>query len=383
MKTLVGIALCCFPLHLLAQDSVAVKPFQVTGYVKDMQSLTFNNDFSELITGNLIHNRLNFRFKPVKGFTAAMEMRNRFFWGEEVKLTTDFPAGLKYSSEWADLSVAWVETESMVLYTNIDRLWMEYASDVWNVRIGRQRINWGITTTWNPNDLFNTYNFLDFDYEERPSADALKGQYMLGSMSHLELAVSRSGSPIDKTIAAVRYFTNYRNYDLQFLAGWYLDQPTVGLGWSGSLGNTGFKGEGQYFIQQGTFQSQLNLALEADYIFSNGWYISGGGLFNSRGLDEPVDTWDVTSLQLSPLNPMPTKWNLTGAFSKAATPLLTFSAGAVYAPQTNLLIVLPSARYNLATNLDIDLVWQSFFAEKNSGFDALSHRAFVRFKWSF
>ncbi|MFN8690052.1 MAG: hypothetical protein ACK5XL_08630, partial [Cyclobacteriaceae bacterium] len=130
-----------------------------------------NNDFSQLITGNLIHNRLNFRFKPVKGFTAAMEMRNRFFWGEEVKLTPDFPAGLKYSSEWADLSVAWVETESMVLYTNIDRLWMEYASDVWNVRIGRQRINWGITTTWNPNDLFNTYNFLDFDYEERPSAD--------------------------------------------------------------------------------------------------------------------------------------------------------------------------------------------------------------------
>ncbi|MFN8691251.1 MAG: hypothetical protein ACK5XL_14735, partial [Cyclobacteriaceae bacterium] len=216
-----------------------------------------------------------------------------------------------------------------------------------------------------------------------PSADALKGQYMLGSMSHLELAVSRSGSPLDKTIAAVRYFTNYRNYDLQFLAGWYLDQPTVGLGWSGSLGNTGFKGEGQYFIQQGTFQSQLNLALEADYIFSNGWYISGGGLLNSRGLDEPVDTWDVATLQLSPLNPMPTKWNLTGAFSKAATPLLTLSAGAVYAPQTNLLIVLPSARYNLATNLDIDLVWQSFFAEKNSGFDALSHRAFVRFKWSF
>jgi hypothetical protein len=383
MKCLPGIMIFLSALHLHAQDSVAIKPFQVTGYVKDMQTLTFNPDFDQLITGNLIHNRLNFRYKPVKGLTAAMEMRNRFFWGEEVKLTPDFSSGLRYSSEWADLSITWFETESMVLYTNIDRLWLEYASGSWNVRLGRQRINWGITTTWNPNDIFNTYNFLDFDYEERPSTDAIKGQYLLGGMSYAELAVSRSGSPIDKTIVAGRYFTNYKNYDIQFLAGWYLDQPTVGLGWSGSIGNTGFKGETQYFIQHESYQSQLNVALEADYIFSNGWYISGGGLYNSRGLDDPINAWNITSLELSPLNPMPTKWNLVGVVSKAITPLLTLSASAVYAPKTNFLIVLPSVRYNLATNLDIDLVWQSFYAEQASGFDALTHRAFIRFKLSF
>lgn len=383
MKSLTGIVLCFFFLHGMAQDSVVVKSFQVTGYVKDMQSLTFNSDFSQLVTGNLIHNRLNFRYKPSKKFTAGMEMRNRLFWGEEVRLTPDFSSGLRYSSEWADMSITWFETESMVLYSNIDRFWMEYASDTWNVRLGRQRINWGITTTWNPNDLFNTYNFLDFDYEERPATDAIKGQYLLGGMSYVELAVSRSGSPIDKTIAAARYFTNYRNYDIQFLAGWYLDQPTLGLGWSGSISNAGFKGETQYFIQRESYQSQLNVALEADYIFSNGWYVSGGGLYNSRGLDDPITTWNMASLELSPLNPMPTKWNLIGTLSKALTPLLTLSAGAVYAPKTNFLIVLPSLRYNLATNLDIDLVWQSFYAEQASGFDALTHRAFIRFKWSF
>ncbi len=128
----------------------------------------------------------------------------------------------------------------MLLFTNIDRLWVEYSSDTWNVRAGRQRINWGISTTWNPNDLFNTYNFLDFDYEERPACDAVKFHYEFSGMSFAEFAFSRSAEPVNNVIAAGRYFINRWNYDFQFLGGWYRDQPTLGAGWSGSIGNVGF-----------------------------------------------------------------------------------------------------------------------------------------------
>jgi hypothetical protein len=46
-------------------------------------------------------------------------------------------------------------------------------------------------------------------------------------------------------------------------------------------------------------------------------------------------------------------------------------------------MALPSLQYNIATNLDVNLVWQSFFAEGSTGLAAISHRAFLRFKWSF
>ena len=68
-----------------------------------------------------------------------------------------------------------------------DRLFIEWNKEKWNIRIGRQRINWGINLAFNPNDIFNAYNFLDFDYEERPGVDAARVQYYYGSFSGLDL----------------------------------------------------------------------------------------------------------------------------------------------------------------------------------------------------
>jgi hypothetical protein len=260
---------------------------------------------------------------------------------------------------------------------------MEYATEKWSVRAGRQRINWGISTMWNPNDVFNTYNFLDFDYEERPACDAAKVQYQLGNMSTMEVAVSKTAGPDEKMIGSGRYFTNRWTYDFQFLAGWYLDQLTAGIGWSGSIGEAGFKGESQYFFERDTILNQLNIVLESDYIFGNGWYVNLSGLYNSRGIDEPITLADVAFFQLSPRQPMPTKWNALTAISKQITPLFIATASFIYSPGTNLLIVLPSVQYNLSTNLDFDFVWQSFFTEQPEGFTGLSHRIFLRFKWSF
>jgi hypothetical protein len=368
---------------LFAQDSLPEKKFGIRGYLKDIHSFTFNRDFSELVSGNLLHNRLNAACKPFKGFTAALEMRNRLFWGEEMAQTPSFAAGLKYPGESEDLSITWVETENLLLYSNIDRLWVDYGANRWNVRLGRQRINWGIGTLWNPNDIFNTYNFLDFDYEERPASDAIKGQYMLNDMSNLELAVARTADSVHNSIMAVKYFTNHWNYDFQFSGGLYLANPTLGAGWAGSIGNAGFKGESQYFFAKDSLPGQLNLSLEGDYIFSKGWYLAGGGLLNTEGIDDPLDMASLSSFTLSPRQPMPTKWNLFTSLSKEITPLLMVNAGFVYAPKTNLLMLLPSIQYNLATNLDVNLVGQSFFAEQNAVFQAVMHRYYLRLKWSF
>ena len=40
-------------------------------------------------------------------------------------------------------------------------------------------------------------------------------------------------------------------------------------------------------------------------------------------------------------------------------------------------------QYNIATNFDVNLVWQSFFSDNGSQFEAINHQCFLRFKWSF
>lgn len=367
---------------LCAQDTLQVKKLQFGGYIKDIQSLDYQRNFRNLTTGNLIHNRVNLKWLPSPQFSGALELRNRLFWGENVRVTPAFATHLRNANEAFNLSANWINTESLVFNSTIDRLWLEYRREKWNVRAGRQRINWGIGTTWNPNDLFNTYNFLDFDYEERPGADGLKFQYNTASMDHLELAMSFTND-YTEMITAMKYFTKIANYDLQFIGGLFQDQVTMGFGWSGSIDEAGFKGEIQYYFEGNNYPEQLNAVLEADYVFGSGWYVSTGALFNSHGTTKPAIFWELSSLRFSPRNLMPTKWNTMLVVSKEITPLLAVTATVIYSPVTNLVLILPSLTYSLIDDLDVSFVWQSFLSEQTSGFDDLSHRCFLRFRYSY
>ncbi|MBL7847944.1 MAG: hypothetical protein JNL40_10780 [Cyclobacteriaceae bacterium] len=371
------------PAQAQDDDTTAVqKVWEVRGYVKDMQTVTYARNPDSLVTGNLLHNRVNVRFMPSSRFTAAAEFRTRLFWGEEVRLTPNFSTGLRNRNEAANMQYIWFQTESAVMHTTVDRLWMEYRAPKWEARLGRQRINWGISTVWNPNDIFNTYNFLDFDYEERPGRDAAKVIFHLSDFSNLEFAGAAAEASY-KSVASVRYTTNHWNYDFQFTGGLYHEVFTAGTGWSGSIGDAGFKGEAQYFAAHQDTAAQVNVSVEWDYMFSKGWYANAGFLLNSAGLNSPIDTWGLYSFQLSPRNLMPTKYNAVVTVMKEFTPLLRATLTTIYSPGTNLVIVLPSLRYSLGTNMDVDVFWQAFYAEQQKTVQPVVYRGFIRFKWSF
>ena len=368
-----------FTLH--PQDSASKNPkWFFNGYIKELQSFGFDKNFRSLNFTNLIHNRLNLKWKPCERITAAVEVRNRFYWGDDVRFIPGFKRQLRNSNEWQNLSVNWMSTKNATVHSNIERLWMEYRKTKWNLRAGRQRINWGVANIWNPNDIFNSYNFLDFDYEERPGSDAAKYQYTISDLTNIEVSVA---AMVGNTIAAAKYFTNYKGYDLQLITGLYKDHFTTGIGWAGSIDDVGFKGEAQYYANKKDSFAHLNITAEADYIFKNGWYLSGSLLYNRQGLHQPVKDWALMSFQIAPTNLMPSRWNILLNGSKEFTPRFNGSMSTVYSPEVKMLILFPSFKYNLETNIDLDLVWQSFFSELDAKFQAISHRGFLRIKWSF
>lgn len=384
MKWLFIISAIVFSSSASAQDSAENKTskWEITGYIKNLESLHFDKNFNNSISGNLLHNRLNFKWKPSEKITTVAEIRNRLFWGEEVKLTPEFVSQLRNENEIIDLQQIWINKTSLVLLSNVERLYVDYHQRKWNLRIGRQRINWGKTITWNPNDIFNTYNFLDFDYEERPGVDGGEFKYLVNDFSNVEVAYSTNGDK-DGSVAAIKYAFNKWGYDMQIITGWYHNQPTIGAGWAGNIKDAGFKGEVQYFIPSQDSLTQLNVTLESDHVFKKGWYVNLGFLYTNQGTYKPVDHWEDIHLKFSPKNLMPTKWNIIITTSKQFTPLFTGSMSTVYAPGTDLLIIFPTFQYNIDTNLDITLVWQSFFSRFQNRFQAASHSAFLRMKWSF
>jgi hypothetical protein len=355
--------------------------FSINGYVKEMQTLDFSKDFESLNATNLIHNRINFKWKPIENLAFYLELRNRFIWGDDVRNIPGYASLLRNSNESFDLSKVWFSNPSYVLHTNTDRFNVDYKYKGLELRVGRQRINWGISTIWNPNDLFNTYNFLDFDYEERPGSDAVKFTGKISSFSGIELAYTE-GNKTSNRVLAGKYFLNTRGYDIQLITGLFGDRYTAGFGWAGSIGDAGFKGETQLFSKTSVEDFQLNFTLESDYAFKSGWYLNGSFLFNNNGIDKKITNPLEVNLNFSPSFLMPTKWNFIIASGKEITPLFSANISALYAPGANLLLLLPSLKYSLSENLNADIVWQSIFVHLNQ-FNALNHRGYLRLKYNY
>lgn len=365
----------------MAQDTAATRKFFVSGYVKDMQTLGFDSSFSNPGWTNLVHNRINVKWKPSDKITAAAEARSRLFYSR----AADMPAGAitqRAGNEYFNMQPVWINTRELVFTSNVERLYVDYRTDQIDLRVGRQRINWGMSTTWNPNDIFNSYNFLDFDYEERPGVDGAKFKYGSGGNVSFEVAYARTRLQ-HGNIAALKLSYNKWNYDFQFISGIYYNKPTLGAGWTGYIGDAGFKGELQYFFAGKDSTGHFNLTMESDYKFAREWYVDFGILYNNYGLSKSITQANAIDLNISPQNLMPAKWNLMLTTTKQFSPRLSANTTLLFAPGTNLFIFFPFIQYNLITNLDVDVIWQSFFAEVNGDFKDMRQIGFLRAKLSF
>ena len=371
-----------------AQDSTAFRPdLQLNGYVKAMPSVSWSPLLDETFVSGLLHNRLNFRGQALPHVRYGLEFRNRVFTGDQVKEDPTLVPGLENDPGFVDLSWVWLEGDAVVGHTTIDRAWAEYEQGRFVARVGRQRINWGMDVVWNPNDLFNTYNYLDFDYEERPGADAVTLRRYLGTSGRVELAVKpeRDG---DRWIAAGLYRFHAGSYDLQVLAGRYLDDLALGAGWAGNLGGSGLKGEATLFLptEADSLQAEhLNLTATVDHSFESGLYTLVSVLYNSEGAADPGEAGNLLlGRELSPRNLMP--YRITG-FASAMypfSPILSGSLAVMAAPGPNAIILFPSLSVSLGDDWQLDAFYQGYWQEvPGSGMEGLGPAAFLRLKWSY
>ncbi len=379
---------------LYAQEEKPRKAF-VNGYIKNMASL---NDLRDsVLADNLIHNRLNFRWYPSEELRIYGALRTRLFVGETTKALGDnFVEFIEYDTYFFDLSWAVYNEGSVLLHTIIDRLYLEWNHKDLSVKAGRQRINWGINTVWNPNDIFNAYSYFDFDYEERPGTDAVRLEYFTGVNSSIDVAVSLPAETFDPTgreintlSAALMYKTNKWNYDFQFLAGYSRENWVLGAGWAGNLGSASLKGEVTYFSpeEETVFDQEAFVAtISVDHSIKDFFY-NLSYLYNSAGPSKLgaeglllLGSRSLTAKNLSPYR--------HSAFMQAGYqihPLVSGGMGVMFFPSNKAVFLSPFVSWNVFQDFDLDFIAQGFYGEDfvSGDFQALSVSYFLRGKWSF
>ena len=374
LATLMGIA---FLVH--AQDSLRQQHWQIGGYVKDLQTLIHVKQPDLLIQDNLLHNRINLRWWPNDNWTVRAELRNRLFWGDQPRINPDFKAGLDLANDYFNWSIGGMDNRGLAWHMMLDRLSLEFTKGAWEISAGRQHINWGISTFWNPNDIFNAFTFTDFDYEERPGSDAVRVRYYSGVASSIELAAKMFDRP-EQAVAAALFKFNRWNYDWQLLAGWAQENLVLGWGWAGNLGNAGFKGEASYFYnKKDATPNSFALTAGIDYVFSSGLFFAGGYLYNSNG-GTAGSISNLFEFRLSAKNLYPYRHTMYLQASGAPHPLVTTGIALIYSPvKADAAFLSPTVTYSLRENWDLDFVGQIGLDRSGSPLQAF----FLRTKWSY
>ncbi len=378
-----------FNLSLPAQSRN--EKIRINGYVKYLLTTNFSDGLDNVVTDNLLHHRFNFRYYPVSSLLVNIEVRNRIHYGELVKLTNTFSplTGVTFgdlidNNDIYDMSVLLLDKRSLAWHVMLDRAYLRYSKNKWEVVAGRQRINWGVTLIWNPNDIFNAYSFFDFDYEERLGSDAVRVTFFPNTSSSIEIA-GKAARKKEDVVAAMMYKWNKARYDFQVLGGVANEDITAGGGWAGNIKNAGFKGEFTYFHPYNNFTDTSGVfsgTVSFDYSFKKNVFINGSFLYTSNGssnISSPLlSTLDISAKSLSPY-----KYNFLTNVTYAFTPILTGSLALLYSPGDHALFTNPVLTYSIKEDWDIDVIGQLFFSNASRKYEPLAKLLFMRLRWSY
>jgi hypothetical protein len=359
------------------------------GYISTMESVMFDSLSGPFIVDNLIHNRLNFKGYVNENITFAAEFRNRLFTGDMVRSVPSYSEMIASDQGWVDMSWNILNEQSFFLNTTIDRLWVDFNYGKFQARVGRQRINWGQTLIWNPNDVFNSYSFFDFDYIERPGSDAIRLQYFPDYTSAIEFAVKADYN--NNITASGLYRFNKWGYDIQFLAGYVESEDLMaGFGWSGAIGSVSFRGEASWFRPLQNYQDSTKIGNSSgtgiltfgfDKTFKNNSMAQAQVMF----CNNPVDPGSFSEFYYGTLSAKElafSEFTAFGQFTWPVTPLFNVALSAMWFPDLNGYYAGPSLDFSISENVDLSLYWQHFDSRTATSAEKIN-LGFLRVKISF
>jgi hypothetical protein len=384
MKNTKHILSIIYILLLFSASAQDEKKLSLSGYVSAMPSIIVQHPNNAVWGQGLVHNRFNFNWQIRKYWNMDVGIRNRFIVGSKMLID---PQSISNDAGWLDLSWNWKEWKYAVGNTAFDRLFFTFEKNKWKLEMGRQRINWGQNFVWNPNDIFNTYSFFDFDYPERPGSDAVHATYFHNSTSSSELAVSVNFD--NKVTAAYLYHGNVKNIDYQILAG---EQTQTDLVIGGALTTdvkgVNLRGEAAYFhpVKQFTDTGGIvAVSVGTDYIFSNSLMLQFEFLYNN--VRKNLSDNGLLGLYAAPLSAKTLSicnWNAFGQLTYPLTPRLNGTLSAMYFIDIQSCYAGFTLTYSVIENLDFTFVSQYFFSSGNSPAGKINMLlGFARLKYSF
>ncbi len=164
-----------------------------------------------------------------------------------------------------------------------DRIYIKQRFSWGDLVFGRQRIAWGSGRVWNPTDLFNPINPANFFKIEKDGADAISSKIFLGNFTDLNI-IANFTDKINHANYGFRFRTNYNEFDIAFIGGYFDKRYIIGFDLAGNLFDAGVRGESKISIDE--YDSKDNFTkyiVGVDYQFTSKLYALLEYHYNGEG----------------------------------------------------------------------------------------------------
>lgn len=263
--------------------------------------------------------------------------------------------------DWLNLQKTWKDNQSALLYTRFDQAYVDYTSDQFSLRVGRQIINWGHTLVWSVNDIFNSYSLLDVTQPVKQGSDAVRLSFYPGPLAVIEVAAKLNY--YNKLTAAAMTRFNYRGMDWQLQTGIVdSDHWMLGSALTRKLGEIILRSEGAIYLpvfKSKAYKNILLFAVGADYILTNQIILQAEMLYN-----QSYHHWNAGFFSKlyrsvsSPLSLSPSQWSHSLNASYLVTPRLSLWMFSTFLVDSNVVILAPTVRWRLSANSQLSANYQ-------------------------
>ncbi len=261
-----------------------------------------------------------------------------------------------------------------------DRLNLQYATDDFTLKIGRQPINLAATFFFTPNDFFSPFAAQTFYRAYKPGVDAARLDILTGELSQISL-IAVLGYEVDASkdngwrkrpdfghsSFLGRVSTVIHDFEWAIIGGKVKNRSLVGIDFQGELFEwLGIRAEGHYaFPDDSRKNPYLEFSIGFEHRFENTLSLRVEQFYHGSGADS-VDEY-LGNLTDSTESPYLARLYTAFGASYEITPLLTGQATFLYNGTDSSSLLALYANYSLSDESELALSINLPFGEKPEG----------------
>ncbi len=258
---------------------------------------------------------------------------------------------------WLDLNANIKQTAALNWQHNLYRAWFKYHHKDWSLRIGRQRIAWGVGRIWNPTDRFNPVQATALEPDQKLGVDAAYLRYAYDDFASFQgvLAPGKAAHGLHRKWA-LRWQNTINETDVSGWLGQVGQERVFAMDMTTNLADWAMRFEWQqsWHGQQGDY-GQFIVGLDGNdvsLLFPEGLYVAAEYFYN--GL--PQRTF-VRGIQLDKLHS--SSRQLLGLLAGYdLSPLWRADLSFLLDLEQTSMFIAPSLRWSATENLDAFLFAQ-------------------------